>query len=78
MQSLEFIKRHLENGNKAKASREISIYGQEKTDQTVRIAKMNLAIHGLSGDIRQGNSYYEDLHNSFGKFDSSNGVCCQI
>jgi type I restriction enzyme M protein len=69
VQSLEFIKRHLENGNKAKASREISIYGQEKTDQTVRIAKMNLAIHGLSGDIRQGNSYYEDLHHSFGKFD---------
>ena len=69
VQSLEFIKRHLENGKKAKASREISIYGQEKTDQTVRIAKMNLAIHGLSGDIRQGNTYYEDLHRSLGKFD---------
>lgn len=69
VQSLEFIKRHLENGKKAKASREISIYGQEKTDQTVRIAKMNLAIHGLSGDIRQGNTYYEDLHHSLGKFD---------
>ncbi len=69
VQSLEFIKRHLENGKKAKASREISIYGQEKTDQTVRIAKMNLAIHGLSGDLRQGNTYYEDLHRSLGKFD---------
>ena len=30
---------------------------------------MNLAVHGLAGDIRQGNSYYEDLHNSVGKFD---------
>lgn len=69
VQSVEFIKRHFENGKKAKASREISIYGQEKTDQTVRIAKMNLAIHGLSGDIRQGNTYYEDLHRSVGKFD---------
>jgi type I restriction enzyme M protein len=69
VQSLEFIKKHLENGKRAKASREISIYGQEKTDQTVRIAKMNLAIHGLSGDIRQGNTYYEDLHRSVGKFD---------
>lgn len=69
VQSLEFIKRHLENGQKEKASREIAIYGQEKTDQTVRIAKMNLAIHGLSGDIRQGNTYYEDLHRSLGKFD---------
>jgi type I restriction enzyme M protein len=69
VQSVEFIKRHFENGKKAKASREVSIYGQEKTDQTVRIAKMNLAIHGLSGDIRQGNTYYEDLHRSVGKFD---------
>lgn len=69
VQSVEFIKRHFENGKKTKASREVSIYGQEKTDQTVRIAKMNLAIHGLSGDIRQGNTYYEDLHQSVGKFD---------
>jgi len=30
---------------------------------------MNLAVHGLAGDIRQGNTYYEDLHNSPGKFD---------
>ena len=69
VQSYEFIKRHLENGQKIMASREIAIYGQEKTDQTVRIAKMNLAIHGLSGDIREGNTYYEDRHKSLGKFD---------
>ena len=37
--------------------------------ETVRLCKMNLAVHGLSGDIRQGNTYYEDLHNSIGKFD---------
>ena len=30
---------------------------------------MNLAVHGLAGDIRQGNTYYEDLHSSIGKFD---------
>ena len=30
---------------------------------------MNLAVHGLEGDIREGNTYYEDLHNSTGKFD---------
>ena len=69
VQSHEFVKRHLENGKKLRASREIAIYGQEKTDQTVRIAKMNLAIHGLSGDIREGNTYYEDRHKSIGKFD---------
>jgi len=31
--------------------------------------KMNLAVHGLSGDIREGNSYYEDIHKSLGYFD---------
>ena len=30
---------------------------------------MNLALHGLSGDIRLGNSYYEDLHDAVGTFD---------
>ena len=30
---------------------------------------MNLAVHSMSGDIRLGNSYYEDLHESVGKFD---------
>jgi type I restriction enzyme M protein len=30
---------------------------------------MNLAIHGLASDIKQGNTYYEDLHNGVGKFD---------
>ena len=49
--------------------RDLSIYGQEKVAETVRLCKMNLAVHGLSGDIRQGNTYYEDLHSSLGKFD---------
>jgi type I restriction enzyme M protein len=35
----------------------------------VRLAKMNLAVHGLQGDIREGNSYYDDIHNSAGQFD---------
>ncbi len=30
---------------------------------------MSLAVHGLGGDIREGNTYYEDLHDSVGKFD---------
>jgi type I restriction enzyme M protein len=47
----------------------ISVYGQEKVAETVRLGKMNLAVHGLAGDIRQGNAYYEDLHRSTGKFD---------
>jgi len=48
---------------------EISVYGQERVAETVRLGKMNLAVHGLAGDIRQGNTYYEDLHNCPGKFD---------
>ncbi|HNC16120.1 MAG TPA: N-6 DNA methylase, partial [Solirubrobacterales bacterium] len=48
---------------------ELSVFGQEKTGETVKLAKMNLAIHGLSGDVREGNSYYEDPHESHGRFD---------
>jgi type I restriction enzyme M protein len=55
--------------HKANPNSEISVYGEEKTAETVRLCKMNLAVHGLSGDIREGNSYYEDIHDTVGKFD---------
>ena len=64
VQSAEFVKDHLRNPYK-----EISIYGQEKAEDIVRLCRMNLAIHGLSGDIRQGNTYYEDVFNMHGQFD---------
>ena len=64
VQSAHFVERH-----RGKPSDELSIYGQERVADTVRLAKMNLAVHGLGGDIRQGNTYYEDLHESFGQFD---------
>ncbi|VAX06826.1 Type I restriction-modification system, DNA-methyltransferase subunit M [hydrothermal vent metagenome] len=48
---------------------ELSIFGQEKTEDTVRLAKMNLAVHGLQGDIKKANSYYEDIHSCAGRFD---------
>ena len=64
VQSARFVEAHKRN-----PSAEISIYGQERVAETVRLCKMNLAVHGLAGDIRQGNTYYEDLHNSVGKFD---------
>ena len=64
VQSARFVEEHKKN-----PSSEISIYGQERVAETVRLNKMNLAVHGLAGDIRQGNTYYEDLHNSPGKFD---------
>ena len=64
VQSARFVEEHRKN-----PSAEISIYGQERVAETVRLCKMNLAVHGLAGDIRQGNTYYEDLHNSPGRFD---------
>lgn len=66
VQSAEFRKRHRMNGNGLDA---ISIFGQERVAETVRLCKMNLAVHGLAGDIRQANSYGEDLHSAPGKFD---------
>jgi len=64
VQSARFVAEHKKN-----PGAELSIYGQEKVAETVRLGKMNLAVHSLSGDIREGNSYYEDLHRSTGKFD---------
>jgi type I restriction enzyme M protein len=64
VQSARFVENHKKDPNA-----EITIYGQEKTSETVHLCKMNLAVHRLAGDIRIGNTYYEDLHNSVGKFD---------
>ncbi|SRR6266851_81669 len=64
VQSARFVESHKKN-----PSDEISMYGQERVAETIRLCKMNLAVHGLSGDIRQANTYYEDIHKSVGKFD---------
>jgi type I restriction enzyme M protein len=65
VQSARFVENHRKNPNA-----EIMVYGQEKTAETVKLCKMNLAVHGLSGDIREvTSSFYEDLHGSPGKFD---------
>jgi type I restriction enzyme M protein len=47
----------------------LTFYGQEKTATTIRLAKMNLAVHGLEGDIREANTFYEDVHTLVGKCD---------
>ena len=64
VQCAKFVERHHES-----STRKLSVFGTEKTDDTVPLAKMNLALHGLSGDIRQANSYYEDPHGAVGAFD---------
>ena len=50
-------------------SRDLTVFGQEQKEATIPLGHMNLALHGLSGDIRRANSYYEDLHDSVGRFD---------
>lgn len=43
-------------------SDKVNFYGQEKTEVNTKLAKMNLAVHGLEGKILQGNTFYEDKH----------------
>lgn len=64
VQSARFLGNHKKNPNA-----EISVYGQERVAATVRLCRMNLAVHGLSGDVKQANSYYDNIHNGVGKFD---------
>jgi type I restriction enzyme M protein len=47
----------------------VTFYGQEKAETNTRLAKMNLAVHGLEGNIQEGNTFYEDKHNLVGKCD---------
>jgi type I restriction enzyme M protein len=67
VQSAQFINEHRQNGKDASSL--MAIYGQEKTLETAHLCKLNIAVHGLSGDIKQANTIYEDLHKSVGKFD---------
>ncbi|MGN6478524.1 MAG: N-6 DNA methylase, partial [Flavipsychrobacter sp.] len=50
-------------------SKDLFVYGTEKTGETAKLAKMNLAINGLRGEIQVANTYYEDPFNSYGRFD---------
>jgi type I restriction enzyme M protein len=65
--SARFVAEHKKN-----PAAELSIHGIEKTDETGRLCRLNLAVHGLEGDIKHGgqvNSYYDDPHNATGGFD---------
>lgn len=64
IQSARFVEEHRKN-----PTAEISVHGQERVTDTSRLARLNLAVHGLSGEIKQGNTYYEDLQDSVGRFD---------
>jgi len=63
-QSSHFIEH--EGGDTAK---KVVFYGQEKNPVTIRLAKMNLAVHGLEGKIAEAITYYQDEHTLTGKCD---------
>ena len=63
VQSIEFIRAHATgNGNVGRTAGDISIYGQESNYTTWRMARMNLAIRGIEGQIEHGDSFHNDRH----------------
>jgi type I restriction enzyme M protein len=52
-----------------KPAEKVTFYGQEKAELNTRLAKMNMAVHGLEGNIQEGNTFYEDKHNLVGGAD---------
>lgn len=64
VQSARFVERH--DGNPIN---KLTFFGLEKNATTIRLAKMNLAVHGLEGNIQKAITYYEDPHELLGKAD---------
>ncbi|MCB2229938.1 type I restriction-modification system subunit M [bacterium] len=64
VQSARFVERRDEN-----PVEKLTFRGLEKNATTIRLAKMNLAVHGLEGDIQKAITYYEDPHELLGKSD---------
>jgi len=64
VQSARVVERRHENPTK-----KLTFYGLEKNATTIRLAKMNLAVHGLEGDIQKSITYYEDPHELLRKAD---------
>lgn len=64
VQSARIVEQHHQN-----PSERLTFRGYEKNKTTVNLAKMNLAVHGLGGDIRQNITYYEDPLNLLHKCD---------
>ena len=64
VQSARFVSEHQKN-----PAKELAIFGQEKERATTDLCRMNLAVHGLEGNIKQAISYYDDPHAAAGRFD---------
>jgi type I restriction enzyme M protein len=64
VQTSHFIEEHGEN-----PAHKVTFYGHEYKTSNIRLAKMNLAVHALEGDIKEANTFYEDPHELFNKCD---------
>jgi type I restriction enzyme M protein len=64
VQSARIVEEHGQN-----PTDRLTFRGLEKNATTIRLAKMNLAVHGLEGDIQKAITYYEDPHELVGKAD---------
>jgi len=64
VQSARFVEQHRRG-----VTDRLSIYGQERVGENVMLCRMNLAVHGLGGQVRQANTYYEDPFDCVGQFD---------
>jgi len=60
----QFVAEH-----KKSPATKLAIHGQEKVGDTLKLCRMNLAVHGLEDDIREGISYYDDPHDATGRLD---------
>lgn len=60
---------HLVEARHRNPSEALTFYGLEKNPTTIRLAKMNLAVHGLEGNIQKAITYYEDPHELLHKAD---------
>lgn len=65
VQTAHFVENHV----KKAVNETIKVYGTELKSNNTRLAKMNLAIHGMEGKIIEGNSFYSDPHDLIGKCD---------
>lgn len=68
VQTARYIERHKEKHGEA-SDLNLRAYGVEKIGDTVKLAKMNLALNNIRGEIIEANSYYSDPHDSYGAFD---------
>ena len=66
VQAARYMHRH--NASEAEQMK-FRCYGIEKEPDTVKLAKMNLLLNNVRGEITEANSFYSDPYNAFGNFD---------